>query len=40
MTQQAEDLLMNAPLAISPERYKELHIKPALPKPNKKGSAS
>ena len=40
MTQQAEDLLMNAPLEISSERYKELHIKPDLPKPNKKGSVS
>ena len=40
MTQQAEDLLMSAPLEISSERYKELHIKPDLPKPIKKGSVS
>jgi aspartyl-tRNA synthetase len=40
MTQQAEDLLMNAPLKISSERYKELHIKPDLPKPIKKGSVN
>jgi len=32
MTQQAEDLLMRAPIEISPERYKELHIKTDLPK--------
>ena len=36
MTQQAEDLLMNAPVEISSERYKELHIKPDLPKTKKK----
>ena len=36
MTQQAEDLLMNAPVKISSERYKELHIKPDLPKTKKK----
>jgi len=40
MTQQAEDLLMNAPLEISSERYKELNIKPDLPKAIKKGSVS
>ena len=40
MTQQAEDLLMNAPLEISSGRYKELHIKPDLPKPKKKGGIS
>jgi aspartyl-tRNA synthetase len=32
MNQQAEDLLMNAPSEITPERYKELHIKADLPK--------
>jgi aspartyl-tRNA synthetase len=32
MTQQAEDILMKAPLEILSERYKELHIKPDLPK--------
>jgi|TARA_B100000315_G_scaffold126397_1_gene116239 aspartyl-tRNA synthetase len=32
MNQQAEDLLMNAPSGIPPERYKELHIKADLPK--------
>ena len=36
MNQQAEDLLMNAPVEISPERYKELHIKADLPKVKKK----
>ncbi len=36
MNQQAEDLLMNAPLEITPERYKELHIKADLPKLKKK----
>ena len=36
MTQQAEDLLMNAPNTITPARYKELHIAPDLPKPKKK----
>jgi aspartyl-tRNA synthetase len=40
MTQQAEDLLMNAPLEISSGRYKELHIKPNLPKTKKEGSVS
>ena len=40
MTQQAEDLLMNAPLEISSERYKELNIKPDLPKAIKKESVS
>ena len=38
MNQQAEDLLMNAPLEITPERYKELHIKADLPKVKKKDS--
>jgi len=32
MTQQAEDLLMDTPMGIESERYKELHIKPDLPK--------
>ena len=36
MTQQAEDLLMHAPLEILSGRYKELHIKPDLPKTEKK----
>ena len=36
MNQQAEDLLMKAPIEISPERYKELHIKADLPKVTKK----
>jgi len=36
MNQQAEDLLMNAPLEITPERYKELHLKADLPKVKKK----
>ncbi len=39
MNQQAEDLLMNAPLEITPERYKELHIKADLPKVKKKDDA-
>ena len=32
MNQQAEDLLMNAPAGIDVERYKELYIKPDLPR--------
>jgi aspartyl-tRNA synthetase len=36
MNQQAEDLLMNAPATITPERYKELHLKPDLPMPRKR----
>jgi aspartyl-tRNA synthetase len=32
MNQQAQDLLMQAPAQITPERLKELHIKPDLPK--------
>jgi aspartyl-tRNA synthetase len=36
MNQQAEDLLMNAPIEIEPERYKELHLKADLPKEKKK----
>ena len=35
MNQQAEDLLMNAPAGIDAGRYKELHIKPNLPRDNK-----
>ncbi|MSO77853.1 MAG: aspartate--tRNA ligase [Alphaproteobacteria bacterium] len=31
MTQQAQDLMMRAPAEVSPERLKELHIKPDLP---------
>jgi aspartyl-tRNA synthetase len=31
MNQRAEDLLMQAPAEIGPERYRELHIRPALP---------
>lgn len=33
MNQQAEDLLMSAPAAVTPERLRELHIKLDLPKP-------
>jgi len=33
MTQQAEDLLMQAPAAVPPERLKELHIRLDLPPP-------
>ena len=35
MNQQAEDLLMNAPAGIDAGRYKELHIKPDLPREKK-----
>jgi aspartyl-tRNA synthetase len=35
MNQQAQDLLMQAPADITPERLKELHIKLDLPKPKK-----
>ncbi|CAK0753172.1 Aspartate--tRNA(Asp/Asn) ligase [uncultured Gammaproteobacteria bacterium] len=35
LNQQAQDLLMQAPAAITPERLKELHIKLDLPKPKK-----
>ena len=38
MNQQAEDLLMNAPMSIPPARYKELHLKPDLPKPKRRDS--
>ncbi len=33
MTQQAEDLMMQAPSPVAPERLKELHIKLDLPRP-------
>jgi aspartyl-tRNA synthetase len=39
MNQQAQDLLMQAPADITPERLKELHIKLDLPKPKKETSA-
>ncbi len=35
MNQQAEDLLMQAPSGVAPERLKELHIRLALPPPTK-----
>ncbi len=35
MNQQAQDLLMGAPAEVDASRWKELHIKPALPKPKK-----
>ncbi len=35
MNQQAQDLLMQAPAEVGPERLKELHIKLDLPKPKK-----
>jgi aspartyl-tRNA synthetase len=35
MNQQAQDLLMQAPADITPERLRELHIKLDLPKPKK-----
>ncbi|MBF0391170.1 MAG: aspartate--tRNA ligase [Alphaproteobacteria bacterium] len=35
MNQQAQDLLMQAPAEIPPERMKELHLKVDLPKPKK-----
>ncbi len=31
LNQQAEDLMMQAPNTVTPDRYKELHIKPDLP---------
>lgn len=37
MNQQAQDLLMQAPAEIPPERLKELHLKIDLPKPKKEG---
>ncbi len=36
MNQQAQDLLMGAPATIDAARYKELHIRPDLPKPKVK----
>lgn len=35
MNQQAQDLLMQAPAEVTPERLKELHLKIDLPKPKK-----
>ena len=35
MNQQAQDLLMGAPAEVDASRWKELHIKPDLPKPKK-----
>ena len=35
MNQQAQDLLMGAPAEVDAARWKELHIKPDLPKPKK-----
>ena len=37
MNQQAQDLLMQAPAAVPPERLKELHIRLALPPASSKG---
>ena len=37
MTQQAEDLLMQAPAPVPPERLKELHIRLDLPPPKPRG---
>ncbi|MCA1908306.1 MAG: aspartate--tRNA ligase [Magnetospirillum sp.] len=37
MNQQAQDLLMGAPAEVDSSRWKELHIKPDLPKPKKEG---
>jgi aspartyl-tRNA synthetase len=37
MNQQAQDLLMGAPAEVDAARWKELHIKPDLPKPKKEG---
>ncbi|WP_207477387.1 aspartate--tRNA ligase [Arenibaculum pallidiluteum] len=39
LNQKAEDLLMQAPSPVAPERLRELHIKPDLPKPRKDGAA-
>jgi len=36
MTQRAEDLMMQAPAEVPPERWRELHLRPALP-PAKSG---
>ncbi|MDR3438435.1 aspartate--tRNA ligase [Telmatospirillum sp.] len=40
MNQQAQDLLMQAPADITPERLRELHIKLDLPKPKKPAGES
>jgi aspartyl-tRNA synthetase len=40
MNQQAQDLLMNAPADITPERLRELHLKLDLPKPKKPAGES
>ncbi len=37
LNQQAQDLLMQAPSPVPPERLKELHIRPDLPPPVRKG---
>ena len=39
MNQQAEDLMLGAPSGIDAARYKELHIKPDLPKEKKRDAA-
>ncbi|RAU21500.1 aspartate--tRNA ligase [Paramagnetospirillum kuznetsovii] len=39
MNQQAQDLLMQAPAEVTPERLRELHIKLDLPKPKKEVKA-
>ena len=39
MNQQAEDLMLGAPSGIDVARYKELHIKPDLPKEKKRDAA-
>ena len=38
MNQRAEDLMMQAPAEVEPERWKELHIRPDLPKELRKSS--
>ncbi|HUN46614.1 MAG TPA: aspartate--tRNA ligase [Stellaceae bacterium] len=38
MNQQAQDLLMQAPAPVSPERLKELHIRVVMPPPSKEKS--
>lgn len=40
MNQQAQDLLMQAPAAVLPERLRELHLKLDLPKPKKDSEAA
>ena len=39
MNQQAQDLMLGAPSGIDAARYKELHIKPDLPKEKKRNAA-